>query len=399
MAFAAAAVVGARRGGNRPGGLKASRALSPPNELESSSGPNVATGIATCACSILICAGATALVNSFSNERVTLVEDYDHRVEEWGSSARQDFGDTWLHVTAHWNMSTASSEHNESIDLQASDAVERSFHDAEHGKGLLSYTPLKFTSTFHFDSYYPADGNWEALPSFDAAQTVVFEVKTRSQNGTTSSFSTRPLPLAYDEVVRARTPAPENKCRREQSGNWRNRQCHVTKRLQSLCIQLYHDEAGAWRPHAKVPSSGSLSAALESDTFGCDPSTGWHPATYVKDTCYGPQQPWKDSCSGHKASDPHLVMVMVRSARDPFLRAEELLGNELNFGLSTWSQRSYGITMLAIGLFLCIVPILRCREHMKSKKRREDARSLRYSRDEDDGPINKDIGVYGNRSL
>merc|ERR1712039_1099322 len=85
----------------------------------------------------------------------------------------------------------------------------------------------------------------------EAATSVTFEFTMRSGNGTQSKFSLPALPLVYDEVVRARTPAPENKCKREQSGTWRDRHCHVVRRLSQICLQVEPDERGQWSPTLK----------------------------------------------------------------------------------------------------------------------------------------------------
>lgn len=377
MAFSAAAVVGMRRaradGGFR-NNVRNPVFLSAPGD-ESLKATNLATGLSTCAAVILVCAGATSLINSFFNQREELVQQYDARVQEWISSSRPDFVHSWLQVTAHWNdtrKGSASENHDVEKEMVESHASDRNFHDSEGGKGLLSYTPLKFTSTFEFGSYYPKNDTWDLLPFQDNAPTVTFEFRMKSGNGTVNTFQMIPAALAYDQVVTPRTPAPDRKCRQEQHGMWKGRQCHVVRQLSRVCVQVYHDEDGTWKMHSKrLPdkkADGQEKAiSVVQDTCGCDIDKDWHPAIYETDKCWGPGH-HTPSCN--EESSKHIVEVTVRSARDPFIQAETLVGKRMDFGLSVGSQRAFGLTMLAIGMVLCIVPCLHLRASCKGNRRR-----------------------------
>jgi len=410
MAFAAAAVAGARRGNPRP--ARQSRPSHLKSSSSSTSGPNVATGIASCACTILVTAGVTSIVYSFKKGRGILVEDYDHSVEEWVGEARDVFAASRLHVDAVRSSQNSSL----SVDLQTISSSEPRFHDAEDGHGLLGYTPLRFEVNLSFDSYYPqnalGNGHWEPLPKRSEAIKVVFSFKMANKSGHISSFSTQPWPLYYDEVVRSRTPAPENKCRREQHGYWREQRCHVVKRLTNVCLQVHLNEDGEWQPNAKpVTAEGDTSSSSRvskthgayvaegvPETFGCDPKMGWHPATWRIDPCWGIRS-MHGKCT-EALTSPHRVSVVVRSSKDPYIRAEELTDDTFNFGLSPSTQRTYGITMLVVGFVLCIVPILRLYDQCRRRRRRseEDSRSLKYPGSQEASFAGHE-SVYGSRSM
>lgn len=335
------------------------------------------------------------LVNSATNDRGDKVEDYDVHVNNWVSSGRASFLSADVQVLALGTTTLRGS-------MKSSDGAEKDFRDAEHGSGLLTYLPLKFEHVFQFDSYYPASNaqtedeiHWDPLPEREAAKRVTFEFAIRSGNGTQSKFSLPALPLVYDEVVRARTPAPENKCKREQNGMWRQRRCHVVKRLSQICVQVEMNERGQWIPRLQDAAVDGASARNGTLISGCGPDAhnSWSVETYITDACWG-ANPARSSCAAQEKD--HIVQVTLRSASDPFIRAEELTGTSLNFGMSPGSQRSLGITTLSIGLVLGIVPVLRVREIVKKSNRREDARGLRHHRDD---PEDQKIGIYGNRMI
>jgi hypothetical protein len=313
--------------------------------------------------------------------------------------------------------------------MLSSDVAEEAFRDTENGDGLLMYTPLRYEAPLEFDSYYPAHGlhslhsTWlPPLPRREDARHVTFEFTTRSGNGTVATFSTQSFPLVYDEVVISRTPAPENKCRREQGGTWRDRHCHVVMRLTSVCLQVQLGADGAWHPHPRVPpqdAAGSAqlhgsSTVTYGDTYGCDPRNKWSPVTYTLDSCWGPRHPSSQThgCPRDTQTPAHHVGVVVRSSADPWLRAEELTDDKFDFGLSQASQRAYGITMLVVGSCLGMIPLMRLCIHCYSPEDDDDRRSLRYRADEEADccatrgdfsggpyPHNGEAGVYGRRTM
>lgn len=396
MAHAAAAVVGARRGRLRGG---------PPvtsfrQTSSAATGPNVATGVASCACTILVSAGLTSLIHSFANDRGKLVAEYDGSVEEWVAEARKELAFTTINVTANVKGAANISISN---GMQAASTPEIGFHDAEQERGILNYTPLRYTAQFEFDSYYPGNGSdvtdpWDLLPSREEAPTVEFRFEVRNLSGHVATFTTQPWPLVFDEVVRPRTPAPENRCRREHKGVWRRRHCHVVRSLTDVCLQVEHDERGSWRPHAKSRKNDTWDskvmarAALTSETYGCDPKTAWHPALFKTDPCWAAKS--RDGQCAEKFRVQRVSLV-VRSARDPFIKAEELTDDTFNFGLSPTSHRTIGITMLFLGVLLCIVPAARLRDIVRRRsKGSEESRSLKLLPPQEEEGCRAEAGVY-----
>jgi len=253
---------------------------------------------------------------------------------------------------------------------------EPEFHDVEDGEGLIDYVPLRFEADFEFDSYYPAAGvnaeesEWQLLPTRDNAASVAFEIVVHSDDRSTT-LVTPSFPLAYDEMVIPRTPAPDQKCRRQQKGTWHKNHCHVVKRLTQICMQIKDGSNGSWH----LERRGDLAAETELGlTYGCDPLAGWHPATYAVDPCWGPRH--QTEACGHAAAE-HGVRVIVRSAMDPWLYAEELTDDTLNFGMSATTQRTLGFTLLGIGTYFAIAPCLRIWEVCFQRASIEDRRSFR----------------------
>lgn len=369
-------------------------------------------------CMVLVSAGVTSIANSFARGREELVQDYDGSVEYWIGEGRSVFAGSGHRVEAM--VMSPNSSHV--ADLQAANTSEPSFQDAEQDRGLLSYTPLRFEADVMLDSYYSqnetADTSqslWRMLPAHDEATKVVFRFSMRNASGHVSTFSTKPLPLVYDEIVRPRTPAPESKCRREQKGVWRDRHCHVVKRLLEVCIQVGLSPAGEWRPHSKKirlegnasaryrqsKRHGSHSVDAAAETYGCDPNMAWHPATWKIDPCWGTRSavgtPGKCSLA---STSPHRISIVVRSAQDPYIRAEELTKDSFNFGLSTSSQVVFGTTLLIVGLVLGVLPCLRICEVCRERRRNwgDDAVSLKYGNAQE-ASFGRGETVYGSRSL
>merc|ERR1712151_17292 len=99
--------------------------------------------------------------------------------------------------------------------------------------------------------------------------------------------------------------------------------------------------------------------------FSCGPHKGWSPTAYSADPCWGPTP--HASCGSEE--EEHHVAVVVRSAADPFLAAEELTGSSFDFGLSPHSQRVYGATILAFGVLLLLPPGIVCCEWLHRRRK------------------------------
>jgi hypothetical protein len=196
---------------------------------------------------------------------------------------------------------------------------------------------------------------------------VTLRLSFRTANGSYGNLSMPRLPLAYDRIVHPRTPAPENRCRREHSGYWREHRCHVATKLTHVCALVQMGEDGAWslRSRAGAELRPDSASALEA-TFGCHPQSGWRPATYAADSCWGPTP--HSSCGPE--DEEHRVEVVIRSAADPYVAAEELTDSSLDFGLSPHSKRVYGVTILALGAFFLMPPGIVVCEWLYKRRRR-----------------------------
>lgn len=261
--------------------------------------------------------------------------------------------------------------------MQTSVAADIGFHDAEQGQGLSGYVPLRYVATFRLDSYYPNSDDWKPLPSEHDAPMVVFELDIRSGNGVMNTLQTQPVPLAYDAVVRSRTPNPSAKCQHEQGGDWRDKQCHVVRYLAAMCMLIEEDSTGTWQLKSvvapEVEGDANSTEPVQSN-YGCDAGSGWDPAAYLVDPCFG------SADLGEKCSRPNsaqVITVTVRSSKDPFIHAQVITSSSLDFGLAPATQRIYGLTMVGIGLVLCVMPLLRLREWLRRKKVQQQSREFR----------------------
>merc|ERR1712146_162776 len=167
---------------------------------------------------------------------------------------------------------------------------------------------------------------------------------------TTSHFATAPLPLHFVDTVRARTPAPDVKCRTEEHGVWHSGKCHVMKVLAQVCMQIQAN-GRLWQFH-----KGSAAEPL-----GCDPKNHWDIARYVVDPCWGHTHATRQCPNipvAPSSTAPQIVELTLRSADDPLLFAESLTDNTFDFGLSARSQHVLGVTLLAIGACLSCPGVL-----------------------------------------
>lgn len=395
MAFAAAAAAGARNARIRVGGSSGT----------SVSSHNTAACVAAVTSAILFGVGLTYLVESADDTRERSVANYDAQVQRWVENGRAVFGSANLSATARWASAAGGSLEQR---MNASEAQESTFHDSENSEGLMGYVPLKFEASFDLGTYYPVDPNseaandrdsWSVLPSFDDAETISFDLQARNRDGSVSVLSTVRFPMVYAEAVPSRTPAPEMKCRREQGGmyNVEDRKCWVAQRLSEVCLQVRQGPDGDWAfTRKELPSNYNNSQQLE--TYGCHSYYSYNPALYTRDRCYGPL-PF--GCKSVADAVPHAIQVTVRSAGDPFIRAEELTKNSFDFGLSSWSRMTTGTVLLVMAAILALVPLCRARELLSKGKKRDVARSsLKWNRELDDfAPAAEGAGVYGNRMI
>jgi hypothetical protein len=313
----------------------------------------------------LIITGLVMLTASFSDRRATLVSEYDATVEGWISRERHAFEAAEIRLSAVGGAEVAGGAWRR---MEASDAQEAPLRDSEQGEGLLDYEPLRFQASLLFESYYTNTSRetLELLPDEAEARMVTLQFSFRTANGSFGNLSMPQLPLAYDKIVHPRTPAPENRCRREHNGYWREHRCHVATKLTRVCALVQMGEDGSWSLRSRAGTEIADSASAMKATFGCHPQTGWRPATYSADACWGPTP--RSSCSAE--DEEHHVEVVIRSAADPHVAAEELTDSSLDFGLSPHSKRVYGVTILALGAFFLMPPGIVVCEWLYKRRRR-----------------------------
>lgn len=355
--FAMAAIVGTRAGAHPLGIGARSVGERAPND-GSFSGRSAC--LACCMSLGLIVGGVSFLLASLYNDRVERVNEYDLGVQRWTSLGRPTLAAAAFNVSAVFNASaSAPSTGREAkggaklFRMEPSTSADWNFSDSEDADGIDLFQPLKFVTRIVVPNDYGnltagTEANmWDDMPSRADAATVRFEftaISTVRGGGaasvTTSHFATAPLPLRFVETVRARSPAPDVKCRNEQHGMWRGGKCYVVKVLAGVCMQIHAVDRTAWQ----------LRKGDAVDALGCDPKIHWDVASYVVDPCWGrthvTQQCRSITVSG---SAPQIVELTLRSVDDPLLFAETLTKNRFDFGFSAYSQRVLGFTMLAIG--------------------------------------------------
>ncbi|CAK0873814.1 unnamed protein product [Prorocentrum cordatum] len=147
--------------------------------------------------------------------------------------------------------------------------------------------------------------------------------------------------------------------------------------------ELRQDSAGAMKatfgchpqtggaPALPVPTPPAAGDALGPGATRAPAAAGWRPATYSADSCWGPTP--HTSCGPEDASRE----VVVRSAADPYVAAEELTDSSLDFGLSPHSKRVYGLTILALGVFFLMPPGIVVCEWLYKRRRRRAAKEDR----------------------
>jgi len=315
--------------------------------------------------------GVSFLVASMSNDRTKRVEEYDVAVQRWTAVGRPTLAAAAFNVSAMFNASTTTRSTASNVNrfvqhyhMEASEAADWSFADVEDANGVEEFQPLKFVSSVMVPNEYRhfmagTNGKLlDAMPSRADAPTVRFEIEaTRTAsdgNITAGHFATVPVPLHFVQTVRARTPAPDVKCRNEQHGVWHGGHCHVMNVLAQVCMQIQAN-GRSWQ----LRKAGSFEAV------GCNPKDDWDIATYVVDPCWmrmhtTPHCP--SVASTANVTTPQIVELTLRSSDDPLLFAESLTDNLLDFGLSTYSQHVLGLTLLIIGACMaCPLLLLQCK--------------------------------------
>jgi len=368
---AAAAAVGARHGR-----LNAGR-LPPPSLPRWVSGyslnPRAQTSgmrASCCLSVVLLCTGVGLVVASVGNDRLVKVQTYDAAVTDWANYGRAQFEGSQFtaavtsianvtdNATAGINDTNGTNESAANfkrwlpqpidISLQANEAMNWNFRDAENGHGLTAFEALKFEAEVDLPSYYPSrqsngSESWDPLPGLDDAPAIRISLTTRTRNGTESTLETGRIPLFYEVRALPRTPAPDTKCRTHQNGIWRNGHCYVVMALSKVCVQMEtNNETGAFQ----------FRRVNGDDGYGCDPAQDWSYTTYLPDTCWGSRR--RKACSLEDPQPVQRVEVVIRSSLDPKLTAAELTRSSYDFGASSVSQQAMGAVVFALSALLAL---------------------------------------------
>mmetsp|Transcript_89775 Transcript_89775/g.284191 ORF Transcript_89775/g.284191 Transcript_89775/m.284191 type:complete len:389 (+) Transcript_89775:85-1251(+) len=364
MEVAAATIIGAGQG-VKPSSIPIRRAALP--RLESSPrGPGVCTLCFTACVSLgLFTTGVVFLVLSTSNRREALLADYDGTVRGWNASARGMFSQAHFNVSAEDSLNARTP-----LVMRRSDSKDFDLRDTEMGQGVDAYKPLKYVVPLGFPadhinaSFGHNERAWSLLPARADAETVAFNfsISVSSHGSSVLQLGSLAVPLVYGEARVPMTEYPDSDCRSARRGIWRDMRCHVVHRLSRLCVVVEPDEVNGWR-FARIQRDGTAGSAAGATLQGCDPMTKWSPTAYARDFCWGP---WPDRRRCAAADRRRIqVEVVLRSAEDPFLRAEELTRDHFDFGASAESQRTSGIIFLTVGCVLALIPLVRLALHLR----------------------------------
>jgi len=295
----------------------------------------------------LIISGLSTLAASLSNNHDELVHEYDDVVHAWTLRERSVFQNLRFNVTALWSTGSNTSV---ALRMESLEPTDQGLHDGDSQQGIEAYQPLKFVGEVHFQALSVNASEDGYLPNLEGATTVGFEIEVWEQNSTTSRLVASDFPIAFDEVVRPHMPAPSTKCRLEQHGVWHNKQCHLPKFLNEVCLQVEADGRGQWR--LRRTQTGEAGPAGE--PLGCDPERHWAPARYATDTCWVRAPTEACLAAGRQA---HRVALVLRSAADPLLRAGKLTGGRLDFGPTRAVQRTLGAVLFMAGCLAMLPPL------------------------------------------
>eukprot|EP00928_Gymnodinium_smaydae_P020078 TRINITY_DN17755_c0_g1_i1.p1 TRINITY_DN17755_c0_g1~~TRINITY_DN17755_c0_g1_i1.p1 ORF type:complete len:426 (-),score=77.50 TRINITY_DN17755_c0_g1_i1:305-1531(-) len=323
-------------------------------------------------------AAIVLLASSLRDTRGAAVRDFDEAVRLWATSGRADFGGALFNVTARLPGSVESmkmipvASESEDIDWRQK--------DSEAGLGVDIFQGLAFVARLPVPGYHEGNATARAemapLPPRSEAPMLTIDIV----GGNGGKFSLGPLPIHFDEVLKQMTPNPEGKCWRVQRGHWRQRQCHVVRRLANICIQVERTASGAWQAKQQPESPEERQRGVRAGPgvaaprVGCDPQTAWDPTVYDTDACWGPPLPSyarQGECEG-TADRPHFVDISLRSELDPFIRAEVLTEDRFDFGLAVSSQRGIAGALLFVSLVLALPTLLRLKRCQKRCSRSDE---------------------------
>jgi len=140
-------------------------------------------------------------------------------------------------------------------------------------------------------------------------------------------------------------------------------ECWAFSRLERLCVQVERHNNGSWTLAPQVVG--------RKNSYGCDYAGGdWAVPIYghMAMDGYGTHstEQWPTGVVHYED-----LVLEVRSHSDPYLRAQDLTGGTLSFGVSKEEEDAIGIVLIILGIgFSCPLVITCCRHWCKHRRSR-----------------------------
>lgn len=274
-------------------------------------------------CAFLI--GGIYLV-SYQNTRVNDVSTYDETVDAWSDRWRFKFEQSKFLVSVLSPDNTST---------HVAEAVSTGDELKDGGDDIHQYEVLRY----EVDDFIP-DQLWEVKNITFNVSLVEHETMSTPRNVMIT------LPLMTTQTVRI----ARKTCVNEYGSAWEDFHCTHYMRLSEICIMVEFPEnnADVWidtstEPKGCVKGNNKLALYRRIDK--------WLTQTQTLD----PET--NEVVEESKKLDFSEIKLTLRSEHDPYLAAEEITHNNLNFGLTRSQQNAIGCLVIAIGLIQLILPV------------------------------------------
>lgn len=332
-------------------------------------------------CSIgLMIAGIVLLGSSFAESRESAVHSYDEEVHRWMKDVRPTLNTSQLYLSAKLPPAGDGEAITMDARLEPLDSDDWVFQDSERETGVEGYRPLKFQARLTLPCFYANCSSgfpkvWsetDVPPIRSNAPHGSFKIRTTGLDNKVSTLSIQKIPLLWGSVATAQSPQPRMKCQSSHGLIVPPRSCYHAQRLVKLCIAIELDSAGTWQLYSHGDGNRTrFERYHRTGTFGCDRKTGFEPAIFHPDPCWGPF-PNKHLCE--KEGKAHTLEVTVRASHDPFFSAAQQTSNSFDFGPSRGTYLGEGFACLALGGLVALLPLANCmysRQQAHSPEERE----------------------------
>jgi len=281
--------------------------------------------------------GVVSFSTSSEDTRAVLVHSYDDAVDYWNAAGESQF----TGVTCAIANVTGSGNYV----LQA-DTTDDPLLDSNK-KELHEYKPLSY---LHTGSITPGL-KWNTEGVYAADITLI------CQGGAAMSSSTLVIPQVDFFKTEIKGRANQKQCMYQQKGSYKDNHCEVYSKAKEICMKV-----------SVVDGKWALNTTWGG--FGCHASSLWSAVTYK-------QVQGKDVSFGHGkpplgALDFTELQVRVRSGVDPWVTAEELTDDRLDFGASAQDEFILGTILEIIGVFLLAPLLYRAWWEYQYKQERKD---------------------------